>query len=196
MDVDIAFGGQFGRHAADLSHCQYLRDILKVEATDEGGKLGLSFRTDAHALDRLRETVLGKRILFTDNHDWSTEDIVLGYRSQYHVEAAFRQMKDPRFVTFRPVRHWTDQKIEVHAFYCVLALAFAALLRREVARKGIVLTVDALLDQLHAIQEVVNLYPSSGPRGGRPRVLRVTTRRTQLQDQLFRLLDLGRHQAR
>jgi len=183
------------RHATQLQRAQYIKDILVIEVHDEGGKLRLSYRTDREALDRLRQTVLGKRILFTDNHDWSTDDIVVGYRSQYHVEAAFRQMKDPAFVSFRPVRHWTDQKIEVHAFYCVLALLLASLLRREVARKGIQLTIDALLDQLHSIQEVINLYPASGGRGGRPQARRVLTRLTGPQEQLYRLLDLDRLRA-
>src|SRR5437867_7001057 len=104
-------------------------------------------------------------------------------------------MKDPAFVCFRPVRHWTDQKIEVHAFYCVLALLLASLLRRELARKGIRLTVDALLDQLQGIQEVINLYSTEGQRGGRPRAVRVLTRLTRLQEQLYRTLDLDRFRA-
>jgi hypothetical protein len=34
----------------------------------------------ASAFDALRRTELGKTILFTDNADWSDEQIVLGYR--------------------------------------------------------------------------------------------------------------------
>ena len=123
--------------------------------------------------------------------DWSTAEIVTGYRSQHHVEAAFRQMKDRDYVSVMPIRHWTDQKIRVHAFACVLALTLASLLRREVGKKGISLTVDALLDQLAGIQ-VVNLYPAAGGKGGRPRARRVLTRMTRLQEQLHRHLDLGR----
>ena len=32
--------------------------------------------------------------------------------------------------------HWTDSKIQVHAFYCVLALLLTSLLQRELAHKG------------------------------------------------------------
>jgi len=180
------------RHAAELTQGQYLRDLLRIRVKKKRRKLTLSFRTDPRAMERLVRTVLGKRILFTDNHDWTTQEIVLGYRSQYHVEKAFRQMKDRTFVSFRPIRHWTDQKVEVHAFYCVLALMLANLLRREVARRGIALTADALLAELGGIQEVLNLYPPEGPRGGRPRAERVLTERSPLQERVFRLLDLGR----
>ena len=36
----------------------------------------------------LQKTLLGKNILFTDNHDWTDAEIVRGYRSQHHVETA------------------------------------------------------------------------------------------------------------
>ena len=32
--------------------------------------------------------------------------------------------------------HWTDQKIRVHVFYCVLALMVARLMVREADRQG------------------------------------------------------------
>jgi transposase len=179
-------------HASALCQGQYIKEILEVRVLEKDGRLDICLRQNRTALARLVRHVLGKRILFTDNEGWTTEEIVLGYRSQYHVEAAFRQMKDRLFVSFEPIRHWTDQKIRVHAFYCVLALTLASLLRREVARHGIALTVDALLDQLQGIQEVVNLYPAEGDKGGRPRSQRVLTRTTRLQAQLMRLLDLER----
>ena len=181
-------------HAEKLCSGQYVKHILEVRVEERDGKLAIFFRQKRRALERLVRHVLGKRILFTDNHDWSTDEIVLGYRSQHHVEAAFRQMKDRLFVSFEPIRHWTDQKIRVHAFICVLALTLASLLRREIARSGTTLTIDALLDQLQGIQEVVNLYPAAGGKSGRPRAQRVLTRMTRLQEQLFEHLDLGRFQ--
>ncbi|MEW6524971.1 MAG: hypothetical protein AB1445_15805 [Bacillota bacterium] len=53
------------------------------------------------------------------------------------MEAAFRRLKDPYFVSWSPMFHWTDQKIRVHAFYCVLALALTSLLQREVHQLGL-----------------------------------------------------------
>ena len=182
------------KHVERLSQGQYVKDLLQIEIWEEDGKLDITFRKKPRVLERLIRKVLGKRILFTDNEDWTTEEIVLGYRSQHHVESAFRQMKDRYFVSFEPMRHWTDQKIQVHAFYCILALTLASLLRREAARKGVALSADALLEQLHGIQEVLNLYPVEGAQGGRPRVRRVLTRRTRLQEQLFRMFDLSRFQ--
>ncbi|MDI6777034.1 MAG: hypothetical protein QMD03_07325, partial [Syntrophales bacterium] len=50
---------------------------------------------------------------------------------KWEVEEAFRRMKDRRFCSWFPMNHWTDQKIKVHAFYCVLALLFGSLLYRK-----------------------------------------------------------------
>lgn len=157
-------------HAARLGRGQYINDILQIEVGSRRNRLYLTYRTNRAALDRLTRTVLGKRILFTDNQDWSTEAIVLAYRSQYHVEAAFRQMKNPHWVSWDPLHHWTDQKIRVHALYCVLALTLAGLLQRQAARAGLTLSGEAIHDELNSIREVLTLHASArDDKGGRPR---------------------------
>ena len=50
-----------------------------------------SFHTDNDALAQLVRKQLGKTILFTDNDDWTHEEIVAGYRSQHHIESAFQR---------------------------------------------------------------------------------------------------------
>ena len=61
-------------------------------------------------------THLGKTILFTDNADWTNEEIVLGYCAQHLSSiAAFRDMKNPHFLGWLPMFHWTDSRIRVHA---------------------------------------------------------------------------------
>ena len=80
----------------------------------------------------MEKELFGKRILFSDKDVTvaPTAVIVANYRSQETVEADFRQMKDPEVVSFSPMFHWTDQKIRVHVFYCVLALMVARLMVR------------------------------------------------------------------
>ena len=114
-------------------------------------------------------------------------EVVAGYRSQSDAEGGFRQLKDPKVVSFSPMWHWTDAHIRVHVSYCVTALAIAHLMRREAARAGIPLSVRELLDHLTGIQETVLLYPSTG---GRPRARRILTEQTPLQQRLFDLFHL------
>ncbi len=131
--------------------------------------------------------MFGKRLLFTDREDWPLDQVVAAYRSQADVEAGFRQLKDPRVVSFSPMFHWTDQKIRVHVFYCVLALAVAHLLRRQAAQAGLPLSVRELLATLAGIQETVLRY--QGERG-RPRARHVLTEMDETQQHLYDLYGL------
>ena len=100
-------------------------------------------------------------------------------------------MKDPHVVSFSPLHHWTDQKIRVHVFYCVLALAVAHLMRREAEHAGLHLSVRELLTELAGIQETVLLYHDGGK--GRPRARRMLTDTTPAQQQLADLFGIDRY---
>jgi transposase len=102
----------------------------------DGSSINIKFSLNKDKLNELKKQKLGKTILFTDRHDWPTERIVGAYRAQYHVEECFRQMKDTKVLSFRPIRHYTDNNIMVHAFYCVLALTLSSLMNLELERLG------------------------------------------------------------
>ena len=172
----------------EILHARHLKDLVRVTLT-EPPTLALTFEVDQTAWTRLQETLLGKNVLFTDQDGWSDEEIVRAYRSQYHIEDAFKRMKDPQFVSWRPLRHWTDQKIRVHAFYCVLALLLAALLRRTLAQQQITLSITQILETLSQIKEVALIYP------GRAREPQISySRFTRLQRQVVAALKLDRFQ--
>jgi len=174
---------------------QHIAKILHVAVSKVRGQLQLSYRTDASAFSRIKQQHLGKRILFTDQHSWSNEQIVLAYRSQSQVENAFADMKDPHFLSWEPMFHWTDSKIRVHAFYCVLALILGSLLQRRAARNGLALSMQGLFKTLSGIQEVINVFPPTGKPGssGRPHLKTTLTEMDSTQQALFRLFALGRY---
>ena len=174
-----------------ICSAQFVKLLLKAEVRAVRKGLELTYSTDRAALDRLCRVQLGKTLLFTDNTDWADEDIVLAYRSQYHIENAFRQMKNPHFLGWSPMYHWTDSKIQVHAFYCVLALLLTSLLQRELARKGEELSVNRILEELGGIQETLIVYPRR--QGQRKHATSsCLTRMSPLQQRMFSLLDLQR----
>lgn len=154
---------------------------------DRPASLRLHWRTDPAAKRQLATEVFGKRILFTDRQDWPLDQVVAADRSQADVEAGFRQLKDPKVVSFSPMFHWTDQKIRVHVFSCVLALAVAHLLRRQATQAGLQLSVRELLATLAGIQETVLFY--QGARG-RPRARHVLTELDPIQQRLYDLFGL------
>lgn len=152
----------------------------------------LSFRFREQAYRHLAATLLGKTIIFTDRTDWSDEQIVLAYRAQHHVEADFRRLKDPHYLTFRPTFHWTDQKLRVHAFYCVLALMMLSLLRRQLAQAGIPLSVVKMMDLLADIREVTLLYPPP-PGSKKPFARTVLSDMDPTQRKIVAVLGLERY---
>ena len=84
--------------------------------------------------------------------------------------------------------NWTEAKIRVHVFYCVLALAVAHLMRRQAHQAGLDLSVRELLATLGGIQETVLLYPTGNK--GRPRAQRILTDTDPTQKRLFELFGL------
>jgi transposase len=176
---------------ATICKPRWVADIITVTLTgDTPAQLRLHWHTDTKARKRLEQLVFGKRILFT-NRDWPVPDIVAAYRSQSDAEFGFRQLKDPHVVSFSPMHHWTDSKIRVHVFYCVLALAVAHLMRRQTNRAGLHLSVRELLDHLAGIEETVLLYHDGAK--GRPRAQRLLTDMTPTQQKLADLFNIHQY---
>jgi transposase len=179
------------KKVAAILRGQHMKELFDIDMTEQSDGLPvMHYRFDQSAYGKLQRTQLGKTLLFTDNADWTDEEVVSAYRGQHHVENAFRQMKDVHYVSFRPAHHWTDQKLQVHAFTCVLALTLCSLLRCKLARKGIHISVDRMLETLGTIREV-QVMLSSGR--GRPRVRPTHSKLEPLAEQLFSALQLGRY---
>jgi len=96
-------------------------------------------------------------------------------------------MKDPSVVSFSPMHHFTEQKIRVHIFYCVLALMVAKLMTREADRTGMHVSMRALLESLAGIEETLLLY--QGERG-RVHARRMLTEMDTTQRRLYDLFGL------
>ncbi len=75
----------------------------------------------------LERTRLGKRILCTDRHTWSTERIVSAFRGQWNVEELFRRAKKGGVVPWGPSHQWADASLRLHTFATVLGLMLVSL---------------------------------------------------------------------
>ncbi len=96
----------------------------------------LEFWIDENQLNDLKENWLGRRILITNRHNWSTEQIILAYWGQARVEYAFKNMKNPFHLALRPQYHWTDHKIKVHAFICFIAFLLSMVSYKQAKEKA------------------------------------------------------------
>lgn len=101
---------------------QFIDGILKYEIfKTKNGLKSFTYFMDEKAFEELKENILGRKILVTNRHDWTSEEIIKAYRGQAKVEYAFRNLKNPYHLAIRPQYHWTDQKIKAHIFMCMLS---------------------------------------------------------------------------
>ena len=145
----------------ELLHGQFMEGLVKWEVYRSGGKYQIRYSRDESALERLDQR-LGLRMLMTDRHEWSNQEIKDAYHSQAWVEFGFRNLKNPYHLGLRPQYHWTDQKIRVHVFTCVLGLLLMSLLYRRARQAGYgPSTYDTFLDHLNGIRLAAVLRPAS-----------------------------------
>ena len=150
-----------GMRVNAILSAQFMKKLIQTDVKeDKTSDIPLfSYSVDHTALQHLSQERLGRTVLVSDHTQWSARQIVEAYRSLSVVEDAFKNMKNTDFLRWQPSHHWTDQKLRVHALYCVLALLIASLARKVALQAGINLTLPALLKELSAIREVAVIYP-------------------------------------
>ena len=141
-----------------LKHREYMKEIFEYEIISKEGHILLTFSDSEQKFQQIIDEQLGKTALFTDRKDFTDYQIVSSYRSAWHVESSFRQMKDTDFLTVRPIFHWTDQRIAVHIFICVMAYRLCSLLRKELHEKGIDCSINQYLKSMNRINRVTTFY--------------------------------------
>jgi len=114
---------------------------------------------------------------------------VAGYAGQQQVERVFRGLKDGEWLAWGPMHHWTDRKIRIHAFYCMLGISLLQYVHRQAKAAWSDLSMEQLIDELQQIQQFVLLYPRQGEKGT-PRATYVLSKQTLAQQALAKALKL------
>lgn len=142
-----------------LLGAQFMKELFDLDVIEEKGLPRLRYALNHDALDRLTDERLGRTLLVTNNLDWTGSDVIDAYRNLTAIEDVFKNMKNVDYLRWQPAYHWTDQKLKVHAFYCVMALLLANLARKTAVEAGIDLSLHELINELRAIREVAVIYP-------------------------------------
>jgi len=133
---------------------QFIQNILKYNIIElKDGCQSYNYYIDEKAFEKLKEEALGRRILVTNRHEWSNEEIILAYRGQSKVEYVFKNLKNPYHLAIRPQYHWTDQKIEAHILMCIIGylLTVAAYTKARRAR-AYKKNIDNFMEDLKGIR--------------------------------------------
>jgi len=168
---------------------QYLKGVIKwnlIEAED--GKHFLDYRINQEQLLCVEEK-LGFRIIMTNRHAWTSQEIITAYYGQSKIEHAFKNMKNPYHLTLKPQYHWTDQKIKVHYFICVIGYLLSSIIWREVKLKaGYAGSLDNLLDMLNNIRLGAMLEESK--KTGKPKATYKLEEITEYEKKIMQVLGI------
>jgi hypothetical protein len=124
----------------------------------------LTWHVDAGLRRQLETTRLGRRVLCTDRHIWSTGRIVSAFRGQLHVEELFRRAKKGGLVPWGPSYQRADSSLRLHTFATVLGLTLVALARLALVANPSALAMMGSLADIRATL-VRTTTGGSGRRG-------------------------------
>jgi transposase len=168
---------------------QFVSELVRYQLELREDHWQLQFDFDHNALQRLLAHRLGRTVLLTNRLDWTAEQVVAGYSGQQQIEQVFRGLKDGEWLEWGPMYHWTDQKIRVHAFYCMLGISLLQYIRKQAQAAWPGLSLEQLLEQLQQIEQYTLLYPPQGDKGPN-RVATVLSKQTLVQQRLAEELGL------
>lgn len=172
------------REVNEILAPQFMSTLFKVKIQNKSALPTISYSVDHRALEQLSRTRLGKILLVTDHLTWTPEQVIGAYRTLSRIEDTFKKMKNVRFLRWQPAYHWTDQKLKVHAFYCVLALLLCSLAHKELRQAQIDISLTTMLKELCAIKQVALLYPEGAGLKSHITLSRMTPRQRKLAEVL------------
>jgi transposase len=168
----------------------FLAELVRYQLQEQDGGWHLQFDFDSAALPQLLNQRLGRTVLLTNRMDWSAEQVVAGYGGQQSIERVFRGLKDGEWLGWDPMYHWTDRKIRIHAFYCMLGISLLQYVHQQAKTAWADLSVEQLLEELGQIQQFALLYPPQGEKGP-PRTAYVLSQQSLAQQALVKTLGLA-----
>ena len=167
----------------------FLGELVRYDLQLRDGHWRLQFDFDHQAFLQLLAHRLGRTVLLTNRRDWTAEQVVAGYSGQQRIETVFRGLKDGDWLGWGPMHHWTDNKIRIHAFYCMLGISLLQSIHKQSQAVWPGLSMEQLIEELSQIQQFVLLYPAQGDKGP-PRTATVLSKQTLPQQSLAESLGL------
>jgi len=129
---------------------EHLSDFVIATVTKNRKQLSLNWHVDAARRRWLERTRLGRRVLCTDRHVWSTGRIVYAFRGQWKVEELFRRAKKGGLVPWGPSHQWADTSLRLHTFATVIGLTLVSLVSLALGTRKSALSMMKTLAEVKA----------------------------------------------
>ena len=166
---------------------EHLSGFVVTTIGDDEKAPTFSWRVDATLRRRLENTRLGRRVICTDRHSWSTGRIVYAFRGQWNVEELFRRAKRGGVVPWGPSYQWADGSLRLHTFATVLGLTLVSLAKIAL---GATVSVRAMMQSLAGVRATL-VRTTTGGAGRRPTVMLAPELTTE-QRRAVKLFELER----
>ena len=166
---------------------EHLADFVVATVKESGGTVSLHWHVDAARRRLLERTRLGRRVLCTDRHVWSTGRIIHAFRGQWNVEELFRRATKGGLVPWGPSHQCADSSLRLHTFATVIGLTLASLARAALRTGKSARSVMKTLAEIAATMVQVR----TKERGRRATVL-LAPALTAEQRKAVRTFELGR----
>lgn len=145
---------------------EHLAEFVVVEVGGTETTPTLSWHVDEQRRKHLEQTRLGRRVLCTDQHSWSTERVVSAFRGQWNVEELFRRAKKGGIAPWGSSFQHADGSLRLHTFATVIGLMLVSLAKIAL---GTADSVRSMMDSLAEIRATL-VRTTTGATGRRPTI--------------------------
>ncbi|HJZ24377.1 MAG TPA: IS1634 family transposase [Candidatus Babeliales bacterium] len=142
------------RAAQAIVNQEKVKDFIEIVIKKQEGVFRLTYKINQNKLNEAMKSDLGRTLIISSRVKWSEKEIISAYRGQNSIEEIFKRMNNKDYLHWQPAFHWTDQKVQVHGLYCVLAQLVVALCHKVVSEKEIDISALEMLSELSDIREV------------------------------------------
>jgi len=137
------------------------RKIIQVQLSGAFGQLQGTVFLDEAVKAAYCQT-LGRSVIFTSREDWTPETVIQAFRNKYVVEDVFKQLKNPAFLTIRPMYHWAEECIRLHVFCCVMGFLLLSLIKRGLQEHGVEASYRQIMEAFAALKLTAVQSASTG----------------------------------
>jgi transposase len=145
---------------------EHLSDFVMVEVGGSEQAPTLAWNVDEQRRKNLEQTRLGRRVLCTDQHSWTTERVVSAFRGQWNVEELFRRAKKGGIAPWGPSFQHADGSLRLHTFATVIGLMLVSLAKIAL---GTTDSVRRMMDSLAEVRATL-VRTTTGVTGRRPTI--------------------------
>lgn len=145
---------------------EHLSDFVIVDVGGTEKNPTLAWQVDEQRRKHLEQARLGRRVLCTDQHSWTTERVVSAFRGQWNVEELFRRAKKGGIAPWGPSFQHADSSLRLHTFATVIGLMLVSLAKIAL---GTTASVRSMMDSLADIRATL-VRTTTGTTGRRPTI--------------------------